>query len=170
MQTSETYMIGWRARLHQQRDSALSVTCHTKRGNSGTRRSPGRSSGVARGRLGASTLAAAHRPRRRHAAARPLTDGPLPQRDRSLRLEFSTPRPFRLRSSGLLTACCIFPGQLSERADSGVPCSTDRAVLRIPTSRNLQGSRTLPSGHIEYRDFFSRNPDTSTARPKSCTL
>jgi hypothetical protein len=34
-------MIGWRARVYQQYDSALSVTCHTKRGNSGTRRSPG---------------------------------------------------------------------------------------------------------------------------------
>ena len=41
MQTSETYMIGWRARLHQQCDFVLLVTCHTKRGNSGTRRSPG---------------------------------------------------------------------------------------------------------------------------------
>jgi len=40
MQTSETYMIGWRARVHQQCDSALPVTCHAKRGNSGTRRSP----------------------------------------------------------------------------------------------------------------------------------
>ena len=34
-------MIGWRARVHQQCDSALSVTCRTNRGNSGTRRSPG---------------------------------------------------------------------------------------------------------------------------------
>jgi hypothetical protein len=42
MQTSETYMIGWRARVYQQYDSALSVTCHTNRGNSGTRRSPAR--------------------------------------------------------------------------------------------------------------------------------
>jgi hypothetical protein len=34
-------MIRWRARVHQQRDFALSVTYHTNRGNSGTRRSPG---------------------------------------------------------------------------------------------------------------------------------
>jgi hypothetical protein len=40
MQTSETYMIGWRAPLYQQYDSALSVTCHTNRDNS-ERRSPG---------------------------------------------------------------------------------------------------------------------------------
>ena len=33
-------MIRWRARVHQQCDSTLLVTCHTKRGNSGTRRSP----------------------------------------------------------------------------------------------------------------------------------
>ena len=33
-------MIGWRARVHQQGDSVLLVTYHTKRGNSGTRRSP----------------------------------------------------------------------------------------------------------------------------------
>jgi hypothetical protein len=33
-------MIGWRARVHQQCDFALSLTCRTKRGNSGTRRSP----------------------------------------------------------------------------------------------------------------------------------
>jgi hypothetical protein len=43
MQTSETYMIGWRAPLYQQCDSALSVTCHANRDNSGTRRSPGAS-------------------------------------------------------------------------------------------------------------------------------
>jgi hypothetical protein len=40
MQTSETYMITWRARAHQQCDSALLLTCQTKRGNPGTRRSP----------------------------------------------------------------------------------------------------------------------------------
>src|SRR5436305_6642992 len=34
-------MIGWRARVHQQCDPALSVTFRTNRGNSGTRRSPG---------------------------------------------------------------------------------------------------------------------------------
>jgi hypothetical protein len=34
MQTSETYMIGWRARVHQQCDFVLLVTCRTKRGNS----------------------------------------------------------------------------------------------------------------------------------------
>jgi hypothetical protein len=34
-------MIRWRARVHQQRDFALSVTYHANRGNSGTRRSPG---------------------------------------------------------------------------------------------------------------------------------
>jgi hypothetical protein len=39
MQTSETYMIEWHARIHQQCDFVLLVTCHTKRGNSGTRRS-----------------------------------------------------------------------------------------------------------------------------------
>ena len=33
-------MIGWRARVHQQRDSALLVTYHTNGRNSGTRRSP----------------------------------------------------------------------------------------------------------------------------------
>ena len=33
-------MIRWRARVHQQCDFTLLVTCHTKRGNSGTRRSP----------------------------------------------------------------------------------------------------------------------------------
>jgi hypothetical protein len=42
MQTSETYMIGWRARVYQQCDFVLLVACHTKRGNSGTRRSPER--------------------------------------------------------------------------------------------------------------------------------
>jgi Histidine kinase-, DNA gyrase B-, and HSP90-like ATPase len=40
MQTSETYMIGWHARVHQQCDFVLSVTSQTKRDNSGTRRSP----------------------------------------------------------------------------------------------------------------------------------
>jgi hypothetical protein len=45
MQTSKTYMIRRRARVHQQCDYALLVTCRTKRDNSGTRRSPG-------GRLG----------------------------------------------------------------------------------------------------------------------
>ena len=40
MQTSETYMIGWRARVHQQCDFVLLVTSRTKRGNTGTRRSP----------------------------------------------------------------------------------------------------------------------------------
>ena len=34
-------MIRWRARVHQQRDLALSVTYRTNRDNSGTRRSPG---------------------------------------------------------------------------------------------------------------------------------
>ncbi len=33
-------MIRWRARAHQQCDFALLLTCRTKRGNSGTRRSP----------------------------------------------------------------------------------------------------------------------------------
>jgi len=33
MQTSETYMIGRRARIHQQCDPVLLVTCCTKRGN-----------------------------------------------------------------------------------------------------------------------------------------
>ena len=33
-------MIGWHARVYQQRNSVLLVTCHTKPGNSGTRRSP----------------------------------------------------------------------------------------------------------------------------------
>ena len=33
-------MITWRARTHQQCDLALLLTCPTKRGNSGTRRSP----------------------------------------------------------------------------------------------------------------------------------
>ena len=33
-------MIGWRARVHQQCDFTLLVTCQTNRGNSGTRRSP----------------------------------------------------------------------------------------------------------------------------------
>jgi hypothetical protein len=40
MQTSKTYMIRRRARLYQQCDFVLLVTCHTKPGNSGTRRSP----------------------------------------------------------------------------------------------------------------------------------
>ena len=40
MQTSETYMIRRRARVYQQCDFVLLVTCHTKRDNSGTRRSP----------------------------------------------------------------------------------------------------------------------------------
>lgn len=40
MHTSETYMTGWHARVHQQGDFVLLVTCHTKQGNSGTRRSP----------------------------------------------------------------------------------------------------------------------------------
>jgi hypothetical protein len=34
-------MIGWRARAHQQCDSALLLTYEAKRGDSGTRRSPG---------------------------------------------------------------------------------------------------------------------------------
>ena len=33
-------MIRWRARAHQQSDFALLLACQTKRGNSGTRRSP----------------------------------------------------------------------------------------------------------------------------------
>ena len=33
-------MIRRRARVHQQRDFTLLLTCHAKRGNSGTRRSP----------------------------------------------------------------------------------------------------------------------------------
>jgi len=40
MQTSETYMVRRRARVRHQRDFVLLVTCHTKRDNSGTRRSP----------------------------------------------------------------------------------------------------------------------------------
>ena len=40
MQTSETYMITWRARAHQQYDFVLLLICQTKRGNPGTRRSP----------------------------------------------------------------------------------------------------------------------------------
>jgi len=31
MQTSDTYVIGWRARVHQQCDFVLLVTCHTNR-------------------------------------------------------------------------------------------------------------------------------------------
>jgi hypothetical protein len=42
MQTSETYIIRRHARVYQQGDFVLLVTCHTKRHNSGTRRSPAR--------------------------------------------------------------------------------------------------------------------------------
>src|SRR6266566_5118222 len=41
-------MIGWRARLHQQRDFALSVTFRTNLDNSGTRRSPDATAGTGR--------------------------------------------------------------------------------------------------------------------------